>query len=230
MRQIPVIFLPGLTADGRLWQPVVDKLADVVEPIFATFEGDSIAAWVDHVLAGAPDRFYVAGTSAGGYVALDIALRGDGRLAGLILLNTNARGASEAQRQRGDDLIRQANSGEFDKIAEKLGDFVAGGKAELARLASEMTRDAGAESFVRQQKAVLARQDRRDELSRIDVPTLVIAGDEDRLAPPSLNNEIARSIPAAELEIFSCGHLSTLEATDAVANAIRGWLHDRDGA
>ena len=230
MSRIPLILVPGLGADKRLWQPVVDRLVDVVNPIAATCEGDSIAAWADEILADAPDGFYIAGTSMGGYVALEVALRGDDRMAGLILLNTNAHSASAQQRERGAGLIDEARGGRFDQVVDKLAGFVSGGKLELAESVAVMARDAGADAFVRQQRAVLARHDRRAELPRIGAPTLVIAGDEDRVSPPSVNNEIARLIPTAELEIFACGHLSTLEAPSEVAEKIGQWLAVQEAA
>lgn len=227
MSQTPVVFFPGLAADERLWQPVIDRLGDAVHPIHAPCAGDTIADWADEVLEQAPDGFYVAGTSMGGYAALEVALRGDPRLAGLILLNTNARAASPPQLQRGADVIEQIEAGHLDEVAVKVGGLVSGGKPDVAELAAVMMRSAGADTFVRQQKAVLARKDRRAELPNISVRTLVIAGDSDVLAPPSLNNEIARLIPDAELEIFACGHMSTAELPHEVAEAIGSWLARR---
>ncbi|WP_409411256.1 alpha/beta fold hydrolase [Bradyrhizobium sp. AUGA SZCCT0182] len=224
MSRIPVVFVPGLAADGRLWQPVMDGLASVVDPKVAACKGNSIAAWADEILSHAPDRFFIAGTSMGGYVALEVALRGDDRLAGVILLNTNARSASPQQRERGGALIDEVRSGSFDQVVERLAGFIGGGKPELTEAVAQMTRDAGADTFVRQQQAVLERQDRRAELPRMNLPTLVIAGDDDRVTPPSVNNEIARLVPEAELEILACGHLSTLEVPSEVSETIERWL------
>jgi pimeloyl-ACP methyl ester carboxylesterase len=224
MNRISLILVPGLAADGRLWQPVLQHLVDLVDPTIAACEGQSIADWGDEILAGAPNRFYVAGTSMGGYVAMEVALRKDPRVAGVILLNTNARGASPEQRERAHAMVDLVRDGQFDQVVEKVSAFVAGGKPELAGPVGTMTRELGPEVFVRQQLAIAERKDRREELARLEIPALVIAGDEDRLAPPSLNNEIARAIPLAELDILPTGHLSTLELPAAVASAMRQWL------
>ena len=224
MDKVSVAFVPGLAADERLWRPVTEKLDQIVWPIMAQCKGESIAAWADEILAIAPEHFYVAGTSMGGYVALEVALRGDERLAGLILLNTNARSASPQQRDRGVSLIDDVRNGHFDQVADKLAGLVGGGNPEASKIAALMMREAGPEIFVRQQQAVLARKDRRAELPQITVPTLVIAGDNDLLVPPSVNNEMARLIPNAELEILPCGHMSTVEASADVADKIRSWL------
>ena len=136
MSRIPVVFVPGLAADARLWQSVMDKLASAVEPTVAACKGNSIVAWADEILSGAPDRFFIAGTSMGGYVALEVALRGDDRLAGVILLNTNARSASPQQRERGGALIDEVRNGRFDQVVDRLA--VVDPLPELGRLAGEL--------------------------------------------------------------------------------------------
>lgn len=222
-----VIFVPGMASDGRLWQPVIDRVSDIVEPTIARCSGESIADFADEILADAPARFSIAGISMGGYVALEVALRGDARLAGVALLNTNARPASPLQVQRSTALLDDARRGLFDAVVDKLAETVAGGKADVAALAAAMARTVGNDGYLRLQRAVLDRLDRRSELRRIAVPTLVISGDEDRISAPSLANEIARTVPGAELEIFPCGHLSTVEVPDLVSASLRDWISRR---
>lgn len=227
MSKLPVIFVPGMASDSRLWQPVIDRLSDVVEPLVARCSGESLTEFADEILAQAPARFAIAGISMGGYVALEVALRGDPRLAGLALLNTNARPASELQVQRSTALLEDAKRGLFETVADKLAETVAAGKADIVPIAAAMVRTLGRDGYLRQQRAVLARRDRRGELRQIAVPTLVIAGDEDRISAPSLANEIARAVPGAELDIFPCGHLSTVEVPEMVAASLRDWLSRR---
>ncbi|WP_066513611.1 alpha/beta fold hydrolase [Bradyrhizobium macuxiense] len=227
MSKHQVIFVPGLASDGRLWQPVVDRLSDIVEPTVARCSGKSIPDFADEILAEAPGRFTIAGISMGGYVALEVALRGNAGLAGVALLNTNARPATSLQVQRSTALLGDAKRDLFDTVADKLAETVAGGKAEVATLAAAMARTVGRDGYLRQQRAVLDRVDRRSELRQITVPMLVIAGDEDRISAPSLANEIARSVPGAELEIFPCGHLSTVEVPEMVSASLRDWLTRR---
>ncbi len=69
------------------------------------------------------------------------------------------------------------------------------------------------------------RPDGRDDLARIAVPTAVICGDADELTPPDRHEEIATAIPGAKLSVIpGSGHLSTLEAPEAVAAALCEWL------
>ena len=64
-----------------------------------------------------------------------------------------------------------------------------------------------------------------DRLDRIDAPTLVITGAEDKGLPPSYSTELAQRIPGARLEVLPrVGHMSPREAPAAVANLIREFL------
>jgi len=57
--------------------------------------------------------------------------------------------------------------------------------------------------------------DRRANLANIHVPTLLIAGEHDRNAPPSVMKKMAAAIPnCSYLEMKGVGHLQNLEAPD----------------
>jgi pimeloyl-ACP methyl ester carboxylesterase len=63
-----------------------------------------------------------------------------------------------------------------------------------------------------------------DAVARLTVPTLVVAGDGDRLTPPAHARRIAASLPVAAglIELERTGHMSPLERPEAVARAIQG--------
>ncbi len=88
-----------------------------------------------------------------------------------------------------------------------------------------MARDTGPEAFVRQQRAIMSRRDSRPMLPSMDVPALVLVGDQDRLTPPEQSQEMAGLLPRATLVVVpGCGHLSTLEQPEAVNRARKLWL------
>lgn len=88
-----------------------------------------------------------------------------------------------------------------------------------------MAEEVGAEAFLRQQQAIMARPDLRPGLSAIACPTLVLVGDGDAATPPALSQEIAAAIPGARLVVVpDCGHMSTLERPQAVAEALVDWM------
>ena len=67
--------------------------------------------------------------------------------------------------------------------------------------------------------------DSRPRLPQINLPTLVIAGDDDIVTPTGLSKEMAQLIPGAKLVVLpEAGHLSFVEAQTAFNNAIIGFL------
>jgi pimeloyl-ACP methyl ester carboxylesterase len=95
----------------------------------------------------------------------------------------------------------------------------------LKRLMRTMAAEVGAEAFLRQQQAIMARPDSRPGLSAISCPTLVLVGENDQGTPPALSEEIAAAIPGSRLVVVpDCGHMSTLERPQAVADALVDWM------
>ena len=89
--RMPLVFLPGLLCDGRLWRDQAETLADVAEPTIADLTlDDSVAAMAARALAGAPRRFALAALSMGGYVAFEMLRQASERVTRLALLDTSA--------------------------------------------------------------------------------------------------------------------------------------------
>ena len=89
--------------------------------------------------------------------------------------------------------------------------------AQLLGLARRMAADTGAETFLAQQRAIMARIDSRPRLGEIAVPTLLIWGEKDGITSRAHHDEIAAAIPGARLEVVpGAGHLPTVEAPDVV--------------
>jgi pimeloyl-ACP methyl ester carboxylesterase len=70
-------------------------------------------------------------------------------------------------------------------------------------------------STYRRALEALTAFDRRADLPRIAVPTLVIAGEHDPNAPPGVMKKMADAIPRSTfMEMRGVGHLQNLEAPD----------------
>lgn len=230
MNKLPLLALPGLLCDERLWQhQAADLLADHPVTSFALTQHDSMAALAAAALAKAPaGRFALAGLSMGGYLALEIMRQAPERVAALALLDTSARPDSPEQTE-----LRRA------AIAESAGDFDAVIRALLPRLVhpsrlddaslvapiAAMARAVGRAGYVRQQEAVIGRADSRPTLTQIRCPTLVLCGREDALTPLALSEEMAAGIAGARLVVIEqSGHMTPMERPGKVTAALRHWL------
>jgi pimeloyl-ACP methyl ester carboxylesterase len=227
----PLLLLPGLLCDARLWRDILPPLAGLATPVIADLAADdAIGAMAERAVAlmGTAPRFAVAGLSMGGYVAFEVARRWPERVSRLCLLDTSARPDTEEQSRRRRGLMSLAREGKFRGVTPRLLPQLLHEARLETPLAAEVIAMAdriGLAGFLRQQRAIMGRVDSRPSLSAIAVPTLVGVGEADVLTPPERAEEIAAGIPGARLEIFTgCGHLPTMEDPPAVAAAMRRWL------
>ena len=234
--RVPLVFVPGLLCDGRLWAYQASDLRDVSEPVIADVtRGSSVAALARAVLEAAPEgRFALAGLSMGGYVALEVMRTAPERVSRLALLDTSARPDSPGQSAARRALMSLARSGRFDEVPRALFPrLVHPDRLDDESLRSavlEMAEAVGPDAFVQQQEAIIGRPDIRDNLRGISCPTLVLCGREDLLTPLDLHEEMAALIPHSRLLVLDgCGHLSTLERPDDVTAALSEWLVDSQG-
>lgn len=227
----PILLLPGLLCDGRLWRDQVAALEALGHPCVVAdlTRDDTMPALAARAVAGmqAP-RFAVCGLSMGGYVALEVMRQASGRVTRLALFDTSARPDTDdaARRRRG--LIGLARTGQFRGVTPRLLPQLIHPRNLEGPLAGEVTAMAervGRDAFVQQQRAILGRVDSRPDLPRIAVPTLVAVGAEDVLTPPALAEEMAAAIRGARLErIPDCGHLPPIEDPVATSRLLIEWL------
>jgi pimeloyl-ACP methyl ester carboxylesterase len=219
--------------DAALWRHQVDNLGDIADPVVADMiQDDSFSAMARRALDAAPARFALAGLSMGGYVAQEIMRMAPERIERLALLDTSARADNEEQTARRRGLIELAQKGEFKGVSPRLlPTFLHPDRltdTELTDAVLAMAERVGRDAFLRQQKAIMARIDGREDLRRIKCPTLILCGAEDVLTPLKLHEEMAERIPDARLVVVPrCGHLSTMERPEEVTAALREWLTAR---
>jgi len=225
-----LLFLPGLLCDAAMWTHQVEHLAQVAKITIADFtRSDSMAGMAEAALSAVQGHFALAGLSMGGYVAMEIMRRAPERVSRLALLDTSARSDTQEQIQRRHHLIQLTRDGKFDEVLSIfLSLLIHPDRMQDKALCTEideMNRRVGQEAFLRQEKAMMARPDSRDDLGRIKCPTLVLCGRHDALTPLEIHEEIASLIPHSHLAIIEdCGHLSNMEQPQAVTVMLREWL------
>jgi len=104
------------------------------------------------------------------------------------------------------------------------------GSMSLAEGLAQAERIMGAIPPATYRKAVqlLTTFDRRAQLPAIAVPTLLVAGSDDRVAPASVMERMAQRIPGAEFVLLEgCGHLGPMDQPDAFNQALGDFLERR---
>lgn len=226
----PIVLLPGLMCDARLFGPQIADLSRDHTVICAPItQGERIEEIASGLLDQLPRRFALAGLSMGGIVAMEILRRAPDRVTRLALMDTNPLAETPQMAAARDPQIVRARAGRLDEVIreELKPSYLAPGpyRAEILALVMDMARGLGVEVFVRQSRALQRRRDQQAVLRRIAVPTLVLCGAQDVLCPVKRHVFMAELIPGAQLEVIEdAGHLPTLEAPEAVCDALRGWL------
>ncbi|MGI9512175.1 MAG: alpha/beta fold hydrolase [Anderseniella sp.] len=227
----PLLLIPGLMCTGDLFTPQIKAFSGDRETIVADHTGaDTMHAIAGRILADAPERFALAGLSMGAYLALEIMSVAPERVSRLALLDGKARLDTADELAARHALLSMADEGRYLNITLDvlLTRLVAAGRAlepDLRETIVQMARDTGVAVFRQQMMAVINRPSYLAGLPDISCPALVLTGSEDVITPPECAQEMAEQIPNARLELISgCGHLSTLEAPDAVNDAMRHWL------
>lgn len=230
MARPTLILLPGLLNTRRLFQHQIENLADVADVVVPElFRHDSLAAMAEAVVQTAPPRFALGGFSMGGYVCFEVLRRAADRIERLALIDTQATPDAPEATARRLGFIEQTKVGKFHGVQPSLLPQI----VHRDRLADpaivgpilEMAQEVGADGFVREQTAIIARPDSRPLLIDIKVPTVVIVGRQDQATPLQRSQEMAADIAHSQLVMIEdCGHMSPLERPAEVTAALRRWL------
>jgi pimeloyl-ACP methyl ester carboxylesterase len=224
-----LVLVPGLLCDGTVWQEQVRALGGS-HPVHVAAHGlaDSLEQMAEQILAAAPAAFALAGHS------LEVLRQAPERVTRLALLGTGheARAAGENGEQE-----RELRQGWID-LAHREGMLAVVRQSPLLMLHPSLMNDqalvsaveamgvrAGVAQLEAQIRALLARPDCTALLGRIRIPTLLLAGCEDKWSPLVRHEEMNRLIAGSRLvAVPECGHMSTMEQPAAVTRALRDWL------
>lgn len=242
----PVVLLHGWGMHGGVWQDVAGPLAQALEVHTVDLPGHGYGAGgalteftldgvVDVLAARFPMPVAVVGWSLGGMIAQRWAVRAPENVAQLVLVASTPCFANRADWHNGmpsETLARFAEELERD-FAATLRRFAAlqvrGAEGERETLAALRDRlfargepDAAA---LRGGLEILRDADLRGTLGMTAQPTLVIAGERDRLTPPEASRYMAQTMPRARLvEIQGAAHAPFLSHREAFADALREFM------
>ncbi|WP_245578907.1 alpha/beta fold hydrolase [Cucumibacter marinus] len=225
----PLVFLPGTVCDDRLFAPLIEALG-VENWITGPMSGGSSAAdQARIVLEAAPARFALCGFSLGGIVALEIMAQAPERVTRLALIDTTPRPDPAANARTRRSAVKKAREHGMDGYIldawDKLVSPANAADDALKATILAMAQDAGPDTLDSQTEIAINRADSRPRLAAIEVPTLIVAGEQEAVCPLDAHRELADGIPGARLvTIPDAGHFSPLENPAALAPHVRQWL------
>ncbi len=228
----PLLLLPGQLCTADIWAPQRGRLDQVADcRIGDLTQDETVETLAERLLATLPwPHFSVAGHSMGGIVAMEMLRQAPHRIHRLALIATNHRAETPERQALRVPQINEARDMGIGAYAERILVPLYGAKdrplaAADANLIVSMAESLGHAVFRRQSLALRDRPDQTDTLGAFVGPVLLLCGSADQLCPISRHTDMAQLLPQATLRvILGAGHLPSLEAPDAVTDALITWL------
>jgi len=239
-----LVLLHAFPLNGRMFEPQMEAFSEgrrVVVPDYPGFGrsprtpaqpdiryyAEGVRGILDRLSL---ERVVLGGVSMGGYVAFGCMRLFPERVSGLILANTRPDADSEETRENRKNMARRvADEGVEVLIELQMWRLLARVTLEKNEEVVEEVRDMILESspggVVAALGAMRERPDSTPLLEEIEVPTLVIGGEEDGISSPEVMGAMAEKIPdSRHVTLPRAGHLSNLEAPEGFNAALREFL------
>lgn len=230
---LPLVCLPGLLCDAGIFDPLRTALAKSVTDLRAMDlpSDDSFDSLVAQIAADLPPHSALLGMSMGSYLALALAVLVPDKMAGLVLIGTNAAADSpRAAALRGKVTAWAAREG-MPALAASIADSMLSPArrtdADLRAVILQMAEATGLETFTAHQTALAARPDQTSQLAVISCPVLVLTGSEDTITPPATGRAVAEGVSNGRFVLLDgVGHMPILEQPALVARHLEPFLTD----
>lgn len=176
------------------------------------------------------DHAAICGLSMGGYVAFDFVHLFPMRARALVLAGTRAPADNEQERQAREQQVEQMLAKGMSGTAEAslpklLAPRTLAEKPEVFARVREMILRADPQGAAAAQRGMAARRDYSDDLSDIEVPTLVIVGREDPIRPVADAEFMHDRIRESRLQIIEdAAHMTNMEQPEVFNKALFGFL------
>jgi pimeloyl-ACP methyl ester carboxylesterase len=239
----PVLLVHGYPHHRKLWAPQVRALAGQNRVIALDLPGFgesdmperfTIDAWADGLArfldALSVERAIVAGLSMGGYITLAFWRLHRDRVLALVLADTRAGADTEEGKQKRRETIELARREGPTAVARAMlpgmvGKSTREREPSVVATMRAMLESASVDSIVGASEAMMNRPDATGLLATIDVPTLIVVGEEDVLTPPKESRAMHAAIPGSRLEIIpAAGHVSNVERPAAFNQVLSEFL------
>jgi 3-oxoadipate enol-lactonase len=240
----PVLLLHPFPANRELWRPAAQALVSRYRVILPDLRGhgDSgigegpatmqkhaadIARVLDHEEV---TRAAFVGVSIGGYVLFEFWRKCRARMEALVLCNTKAQSdTSEARASRLQAAVEVMERGTepfFESMLPKLlGKTTCNTRPDLVGGALRMMRKMSPEDVAMVQRGMAERPDSVETLKTINVPTLIVTGDEDILTGATEAELMRQHISGSQMKIVArAGHYSPWEQPEEVGKLVRQFL------
>ena len=240
----PVVLLHPFPANHNLWKPAAQALITRYRVILPDLRGhgesdvgDGPATMKKHAadIARVLDheevrRAAFVGVSIGGYVLFEFWRKYGERVDALVLCNTKAQADTPEARavrlQAATFVLDRGTELFFGSMIPKLmGKTTRDTRPDLVEGALRMMRSMSPEDVAMVQRGMAERQDSMETLKTINVPTLLMTGDEDILTGIAEAELMRQNLSGSEINVIAkAGHYSPWEQPEEVGKLLRQFL------
>lgn len=232
MSSIPLVFIPGMMCDRRLFSHQIMAFEKDREVLVAeTTRGASMEALAQDIFSQIPwNRFALAGLSMGGIIAMEMLRQDASRIVGTAFMDTNPWAEKEEVKAARQQQIRLAEQQQHltvitEQVAPKYGTGSEISPEDQLNIVIKMAISLGADTFIQQSKALAQRPDQIYTLTQYYGPSIVLCGENDLLCPFDRHQAIHDCLLNSQLHIVpSAGHLITLQAPTVTNSLLKNWL------
>ena len=242
---LPVLFVHGFPFDRTVWRHQLATLSRVrrIAPDFRGVgdsgappgaDGYSLLRYADDLVAVLDAvgvrQAVLCGLSMGGYVIFELLRRHPERVKALILADTKPEPDSPEAKRGREDLTQVAQRDGQEAVIERLlprllAAATQATQPEVAGQVREMAHRWSVPGLVGALRTLRDRPDSTDTLRGVRVPTLVLVGSEDQIAPPDTARAMAQLIPGAQYHVVpAAGHIAPLEQPLATSRVVADFL------
>lgn len=236
-----ILFIHGLGGTRNFWYPQIQTLARTFTVISYDLRGSgrsglsdeaySMAGWVDDAIALLDElrveQVHIVAHSMGTVIAQYFAVHHPHRTRSLTLVGPIVEigpAGKDGLRNRANTVREQGMDAVADSICEGgLSAATKGAHPEIVALIRDMLMSQPAEGYARSCEALAAAS--AIDHSQVNVPVLLIAGDEDNTSPYAVSRRLAGAFPNAKaITLPQCGHWLSLEQPGLVTSALHDFL------
>jgi len=239
-----IVLLHPFPSDHHFWDPLAERLVSRYRLItfdlrglgrsapgagIATMErhAEDLSRLCDHLAIG---KAIFVGCSIGGYILFEAWRRFHVRFRALVLADTRAEADDDLARDsrlrsaeevllRGPDLFISA------LLPKLVGASTQRNRPDIFAAARATTAGATAPGIAAIQRGMAARPDSLRTLTTIDVPTLIVGGEEDAATPPPVMQKLAGGIRNSEFHLIpAAGHFAAFERPNDFARILLQFL------
>ena len=191
----PLVFIPGMMCDSRLFQPQINEFSkQYMICSIPVSSSDTIEKISIEILRYLPTKFTLIGLSMGGILALEIIKKVPERVMKIVLMDTNYKSETAEIKSKRVPQIKLVNEGHLEDVMcqQIKNNYLRKDEKnqEILDLCLSMANDLGKEIFINQSTALANRKDYKSTLKNIKIPSLIICGEYDRLCPIKVHMEM----------------------------------------